>query len=93
MIQIDDNGNFTTDANNHLQTTRTPAVQNAKSELRCIQGSWDADPYFGRNQLIWTISQSTQDRALDINRIITKYATCISVVYDPLKKQYNAQVA
>lgn len=93
MIAIDDNGNFVTNAAGLLTETRTPAVQNAKAELRCLQGTWEADQYFGRNAIVWGVSQSTQDRTADINRVVSKYATCLFVAYDSLKKQYNVQVA
>ena len=93
MIELDDNGNFTTDASGHLQRTPSPAVQNAKSELRCIQGSWDADQYFGRNQIVWTVSQSPNDRSADIYRIVQKYATVMSVSYNTSTKKYDVQVA
>lgn len=93
MIALDDNGNFVVDALNHLTSTRTPNVQCAKSELRCQQGSWFINPYFGRNQLVWTISQSTADRSLDITRIIQKYANPIAVTYNAQTQQYEAQVA
>lgn len=93
MIKIYDDGNFTTDALGHLETTNTPAVQNAKAEVRCIQGSWDADPYFGRNQIVWTVSQSPQDRGADIYRIVQKYASVMSVSYNLQTQQYDVQVA
>lgn len=93
MIALDDNGNFVIDAAGHLTATRTPALQNAKCELRCIQGSWPANLFFGRNQLIWTISQSVQDRSLDINRITSKYVQVVSVIYDREQDKYNVQVA
>jgi hypothetical protein len=93
VIALDDNGNFVTDDAGHLTTTRIPGIQNAKCELRCIQGSWPANLFFGRNQLIWTISQSVQDRSLDINRVATKYVQVISVTYEEDRARYNVQVA
>ena len=93
MIRIDDDGNFTTDAAGHLQTAPDPAVQSAKAECRCIQGSWDADPYFGRNQIVWSVSQSPRDRSADLFRIVQKYAPVMSVSFDTDGKKYNIQVA
>lgn len=93
MIALDDNGNFAVDADGHLTTTDNPPVQSAKSECRCIQGSWTADPAFGRNQIIWTISQSVQDRSLDINRVVSKYTAVMQVQYDTTTQTYNVQVA
>lgn len=93
MIALDDNGNFVTDGAGHLTVTATPLIQCAKSELRCQQGEWISDFFFGRNVLVWGISQSTHDRAVDINRIVSKYVAVISVTYDELTKTYNVQVA
>lgn len=93
MIALDDNGNFVVNIAGHLTTTRIPGIQNAKCEMRCIQGSWPANLFFGRNQLIWSISQSVQDRSLDINRIATKYVQVVSVTYEEISARYNVQVA
>jgi len=92
MIALDDNGNFLVDGSGNLTTTSIGPIQNAKSELRCQQGTWAADPTFGRNELIWTISQSVQDRSLDIYRIISKYVNVQDVSYDTGTATYNAQV-
>lgn len=92
MIALTDGGNFAVDGAGHLTTTSQPAVQNAKSELRCQQGEWVSDPFFGRNVLVWGISQSTHDRTVDINRICSKYVSVISVTYDETTQKYEVQV-
>lgn len=92
MIALDDNGNFVTDEAGHLTTTSIGPIQNAKSELRCQQGDWPPDLTFGRNLLTWTLSQSVQDRSLDIYRIISKYVNVQDVAYDSITETYNAQV-
>ena len=91
MIAIDDNGNFVVTATNHLTTTATSPAQNFKAEVRCIQGTWAPDQTFGRNTLIWTLSQSVGDRCADLIRIGTKYMTVIAVSYDPQTQQYSVQ--
>jgi len=91
MIALDDNGNFVVDANNHLTAVAVPAQQNFKAEVRCIQQTWIPDPTFGRNVLIWTLSQSPSDRCADLSRIGTKYMTVNSVVYDTQTQKYSIQ--
>ncbi len=91
MIALDNNGNFVVNTAGRLTTTGTPGVQCAKGETRCIQGSWEADPYFGRNELVWTISQSVQDRSADLNRIASKYINVVFVTYNPEFERYEIQ--
>lgn len=94
MIALDDNGDFPVDGSGNLTTVEAPfsAAQNAKAELRCQQGTWAADLFFGRNQLIWAIAQSTVDRAADINRICSKYVTVVQVTYNPETLTYAIRV-
>jgi len=89
MIEIDDNGNFVVDDNGLLKTTSRPNTQSAKAEMRCQQGSWFLDPTFGRNLLVWTISQSPRDRSMDLSRIAQKYVTVGSVVYNTQTQTYD----
>ncbi len=91
MIMLDDDGNFAVDSSNHLKSATNPAGQNFKSEVRCIQGTWTPDETFGRNALIWTLSQSVQDRCSDLTRIGNKYMTVESVSYNSTTKQYSIQ--
>lgn len=91
MIAIDDNGNFITDAANHLTSVAVPAQQNFKAEVRCIQDTWAPDPTFGRNVLIWTLSQSPSDRCEDLTRIGLKYMTVNSVIYDEKTQKFSIE--
>lgn len=91
MIAIDDNGNFIVDANGRLTTTSRPADQNFVAEVRCIQGTWPVDLTYGRNVLIWTISQSPVDRCGDLARIGSKYTVVKSVVYNAQTETYEVQ--
>ena len=93
MIALDNNGNFAVNGSGLLYAATTPGVQNAKGELRCQQGSWFLNPYFGRSELVWTISQSPQDRSLDIERVTSKYCSVTSVSYNSENQQYRVQVS
>lgn len=91
MLALDNNGNFVVDTSNHLTATSVPLEQNFKSEVRCIQETWVPDSTFGRNTLVWTLSQSISDRCLDLTRIGTKYMTVQSVMYDSVTKEFAIQ--
>lgn len=91
MIAIDDNGNFEVNGSGGLKTTSTPGPQCAKAETRCLQGTWTAQPFFGRNSLVWSISQSTQDRSADLNRIASKYVNVVFVTYNDEFQRYEIQ--
>lgn len=93
MIALDDNGNFLEDAAGNLYATDRPNIQRAKSELRCAQGTWFLDPFFGRNQYVWSIGQSTQDRSQDIVRIAQKYTSVVALSYDVTSGTFNLQVS
>ena len=56
--------------------------QDAMSECRCEQGGNFADSTYGRNVLVWKLSQSPSDRVADIKRIVTKYYNPYSITYD-----------
>ena len=47
--------------------------QDAMSECRCEQGGNFADATYGRNPLVWKLSQSDADEVADIKRIVQKY--------------------
>jgi hypothetical protein len=47
--------------------------QQAMSECRCEQPGNFADPNYGRDPLVWKLSQSNIDRVADIKRIVRKY--------------------
>lgn len=89
MIGLDDNGNFEVGTNGNLKLSQFPSIQNAKSELRCTQGTWFMDEFFGRSPLVWELSQSVRDRSLDIRRIAEKYASVLSVDYDTVSQTYT----
>lgn len=91
-IKIDDNGDFVTDDNGLLVSIDSPNAQSAKAEMRCQQNSWFLNPNYGRNFLVWTISQSTSDRAVDLTRIAKKYVTVGTVIYNAEKKTYEITV-
>ena len=91
MIAIDDNGNFEIDSSNHLKAAKNPPAQNLKAEVRCIQDTWTPDPTFGRNTLLWTLSQSVGDRCSDLIRIGQKYMTVNSVSYNAETKEFLVQ--
>jgi hypothetical protein len=47
--------------------------EQAMSECRCEQGGNFADDTYGRDPLVWKLSQSNIDRVADVKRIIQKY--------------------
>jgi hypothetical protein len=47
--------------------------QDARSECRCEQQGWFADPDYGRNPLVWKLPTTQSDKVADIKRIVTKY--------------------
>lgn len=49
--------------------------QDAMSECRCEQGGNFADATYGRNPLVWKLSQSDADKVADVKRIVSKYYT------------------
>lgn len=91
MIALDDNGNFLVDGNGHLTASTNPPLQNFKSETRCIQQTYAIDPTYGRNVLVWTLSQSPSDRCSDLFRIGSKYLAVQSVLYDDTKQIFQVQ--
>jgi hypothetical protein len=55
--------------------------QDAISECRCEQGGNFVDDSYGRNPLVWKLSQNSGDRVADIKRIVTKYYNPYSITY------------
>jgi hypothetical protein len=92
MIEIDDNGDFVVNGSGNLKTATRPNSQSAKAEMRCQQGSWYLNLNYGRNLLVWTISQSSHDRCVDLTRIAAKYVTVGSVVFNSVTKVFDVQV-
>lgn len=75
-LALDDDGNILFDPNTGLSLQRTgkPALeQDARAECRCEQGTYFVDIYYGRNPLVWKLSQVESDRVSDIRRIVEKY--------------------
>jgi hypothetical protein len=52
---------------------KTALEEQAMSECRCEMGGNFADPAYGRDPLVWKLSQSNIDRISDIKRIVRKY--------------------
>lgn len=90
-IALTDNGNFET-KNGRLTTAQNPPLQYFKSEVRCIQETYEIDPTFGRNVLVWNLGQSVQDRCADLYRIGEKYMPVKSVFYESETETYQVQV-
>jgi hypothetical protein len=90
-IALTDNGNFLL-KDGRLTTAQNPAFQNYKSEVRCIQETYPVDRTFGRNVLVWNLSQSVQDRCNDLFRIGEKYLPVKSVTYNNTLQEYQIQL-
>lgn len=56
--------------------------QDAISECRCEQGGNFADAEYGRNPLVWKLSQSDADKVADVKRIVSKYYTPNTITID-----------
>lgn len=89
MIALTNNGDFAVDETGHLTTTSTPDKQNFMSEVRCLQGTYEPQPDFGRNPLVWGLSQSPKDRIDDLVRISKKYVSVQAITYNPVTKVFN----
>lgn len=84
-FQLDGDGNILFDASTGLakQVTGLQSLeQDAMSECRCEQGGNFADSSYGRNPLVWKLSQSTADKIADVKRIVTKYYNPFSITYE-----------
>ena len=91
MIALDENGNFLQNENGQLKETANPEIQNAQSECRCNQGEWDVDILFGKNILIWNLTDSVNDRCNDLFRICSKYYAVQAVNYNRITQRFNIQ--
>lgn len=84
-FQLDSDGNILVDADTGLskQVTGLQSLeQDAVSECRCEQGGNFADSSYGRNPLVWKLSQSSADKIADVKRIVTKYYNPYSITFD-----------
>jgi len=84
-FQLDSDGNIIVDATTGLvvQVAGLQSLeQDAMSECRCEQGGNFADSSYGRNPLVWKLSQSTADKIADVKRIVTKYYNPFSITYE-----------
>lgn len=91
MIEIDKDGNLTTDENgNMIEVSGIIAdQQNFISEVRCTQGTFPLLPSFGKNPAVWYLSQSHTDRMDDLVRISKNYLVLKSIEYNEKKKIYE----
>ena len=84
-FQLDTDGNIVFDTVTGLskQVSGLASLQqDAISECRCEQGGNFADSTYGRDPLVWKLSQKNADKINDIKRIVTKYYTPYSISYD-----------
>lgn len=84
-FQLDTDGNIVFDTVTGLskQVTGLQSLeQDAISECRCEQGGNFADSTYGRDPLVWKLSQKNTDKINDIKRIVTKYYTPYSITYE-----------
>jgi len=84
-FQLDTDGNIVFDTVTGLskQVSGLQSLeQDAISECRCEQGGNFADSTYGRDPLVWKLSQKNADKINDIKRIVTKYYTPYSISYD-----------
>lgn len=75
-LALDDDGNILFDGETGLSLQREGRAlleQDARSECRCEQYTYFVDQYFGRNPLVWKLSQVAGDHVADIKTIVTKY--------------------
>jgi hypothetical protein len=84
-IMLDSDGNIIVDASTGLSkqvTGKRSLEQDAVSECRCEQGGNFADDTYGRNPLVWKLSQSSADKVADVKRIVMKYYNPYSITYE-----------
>lgn len=84
-IKLDSNGNIVVNATTGLSeqvTGQQSLEQDAMSECRCEQGGNFTDDTYGRNPLVWKLSQSSADKIADVKRIVTKYYNPYSITYE-----------
>ena len=84
-LMLDSDGNIVIDGVTGLAkqvTGRQSLEQDAMSECRCEQGGNFADDLYGRNPLVWKLSQSSADKVADVKRIVSKYYDPYSITYE-----------
>jgi len=84
-LKLDSDGNIVVNASTGLaeQVTDLQSLeQDAMSECRCEQGGNFTDSSYGRNPLVWKLSQSSADKIADVNRIVSKYYNPYSITYE-----------
>jgi hypothetical protein len=84
-FMLDSNGNIVVNATTGLSeqvTGQQSLEQDAMSECRCEQGGNFTDSSYGRNPLVWKLSQSSADKIADVKRIVTKYYDPYSITYE-----------
>ena len=75
-IKLDTSGNIVVNETTGLSeqvSGKAALEQDAISECRCEAGGNFADPTYGRDSLVWKLSQSNIDKVADIKRIVRKY--------------------
>ena len=87
-IALTPDGNFLL-VNGRLSETSEPEQQNFMSEVRCVQNTYAPDMTYGRNPIVWTISQSTNDRIDDLTRIGQKYLVVTSITFNTATQTYT----
>jgi len=84
-FMLDADGNIVVDETTGLSkqvTGQQSLEQDAMSECRCEQGGNFADSSYGRNPLVWKLSQSPADKIADVKRIVSKYYNPYSITYE-----------
>lgn len=84
-LMLDSDGNIVIDGATGLLkqvTGRQSLEQDAMSECRCEQGGNFTDDLYGRNPLVWKLSQSPADKIADVKRIVSKYYDPYSITYE-----------
>lgn len=87
-IALNESGNFVT-VNGLLSTAAYPPKQYYEAEVRCQQNTYTPDTTYGRNPIVWSLSQSPNDRIDDLIRIGQKYLVVKAVTFDSLTGKYN----
>ena len=84
-FMLDGDGNIVINASTGLSrqvTGQQSLEQDAMSECRCEQGGNFADSSYGRNPMVWRLTQNSADRVADVKRIVSKYYDPFSISYE-----------
>lgn len=84
-FMLDSDGNIEVDTTTGLSkqvTGQQSLEQDAMSECRCEQGGNFVDSSYGRNPMVWRLSQNSADRIADVKRIVSKYYDPYSISYE-----------